>query len=253
MSVFPFDSITTDGTASNVSLVAGLFGLLLVFFNWLVTTICSCHAGNLAFKDTLKSIQEFADLFTDLRRTNSYWRGSSVRTHEFQQKAKEMKVNYLQWPKFKETRFVPFFVKLMKAFHRNFPVCICVWKDRSQDMSLVPKERESASLLLSLWSRKRKLRIFYFALDIFCEFSSLSRRFERNELFLHDVPDARDKFLAVLRSMDDSPKVGGWESSFVQKVGDGNRFRGCDLSQERARRSNNQLTPLVEVRQSALR
>ena len=79
-------------------------------------------------------------------------------------------------------------------------------------------EKATATGFLSKWLDKDRLQLLFCFLDICVIFSHLACKFQRNQLTILDVPQARDDAVANLRPLLQKPKPGSWEELYSNSL-----------------------------------
>ena len=70
------------------------------------------------------------------------------------------------------------------------------------------------------------IRLMYFLLDLLKHQSLVNKKFEKNDVFIWDVPIIRTDFVKILNQMKKGPLADGWESKFIENF-KGIKFYFC--------------------------
>lgn len=209
MAKMRISGIATDGEAANT----GCHGGLWVKFNQecslnLLTYWCSCHRAGLAFKAMINTVPELSILVRDVAALSTFYRVSAVRVKDLNSAASTCvpPIQPQHWPQYKEVRMVEFTHQLLRVFAHNIRACFVHWKKLSEEGD--SDEKATANGFLSKWLDKERLQLLFCFLDICVIFSHLAFKFQRNQLTILDVPQARDDAVANLRPLLQKPKPG---------------------------------------------
>ena len=146
---------------------------------------------------------------------SSYFRTGKFRA----KKLRETDSSVISFPEHFEVRFAEHLLTLIKAVLTNLPACREVWRQIAVTGS--GKEKPVAEGYLRKWALDgRAVRVTAVMADICSIFCQLQKKFQRGDLVLPEVLEARDAALLQLQLMEEGPLPGGQEEKLSPALED---------------------------------
>ena len=195
--------VTTDGESANTGRHAGLWKRLNDHLARDIIAIwCVCHRSDLAMESLKKTVTEVQRWMSDLRSLTSYFHTSKTRTKRLRESE-----GVVSFPAMLEVRFAEHLLSTINATLTNLAACRKMWEATAASGSRV--DRAEARGLLKKWAPGGQTeRLTALMADIAGVFCKLQKKFQRGDLVLPEVLEARDGAVRQLQLMETGPLLG---------------------------------------------
>ena len=222
-------ALGTDGAAVMVGEVGGVFALLKRDIPHLIKVHCIAHRLELALADTVKAIPELEEAKSMLQGIWKYYHYSPKAVRELKELAESMQVRAYKAVKADGTRWVPHLKQALDVLlSKNYYTVVSHLQHTSQarDASITMQGRAS-NYCKKLVSYKFLL-FLNLLLDIVTAISKLSLQFQEDKISISQLQDKVNALSSTFESF--KVRAGEHLNSFQQEVGDGNLYKGLDLT-----------------------
>ena len=222
-------ALGTDGAAVMVGETGGVFALLKRDIPHLIKVHCIAHRLELAFADTVKAMAELEEAKSMLQGIWKHYHYSPKAVRELKELAESMQVKAYKAVKADGTRWVPHLKRALDVLLlKNYYSVVTHLQHTSQarDSSVTIQGRAS-NYCKKLVSYKFLL-FLHLLLDIVTAISKLSLQFQDDKIAISQLQDKVNALSSTLDAFKVRP--GEHLNSFQQEVGDGNLYKGLDLT-----------------------
>ena len=195
--------VTTDGESANTGRHAGLWKRLRDHLGRdLITIWCVCHRSDLAMESLKKTVTEIHRWVSDLHALTSFFRTAKTRTKKLRENG-----GAVVFPAMLEVRFAEHLLSTITATLSNLAACRKVWEAMAESGSRADKAE--ARGVLKKWAPGGQTeRLTALMADIAGVFCRLQKKFQRGDLVLPEVLEARDGAIRQLQLMETAPLPG---------------------------------------------
>ena len=223
-------ALGTDGAAVMVGEVGGVFALLKRNIPHLIKVHCIAHRLELASADTVKAIPELEEAKSMLQGMWKHYHYSPMAVRELKELAEGMQVRAYKAVKADGTRWVPHLKRALDVLlSKNYYTVVSHLHDTSQawDASITMQGRAS-NYCKKLVSYKFLLFLNLLLDIVTAIITKLSLQFQEDKMSISQLQDKVNALSSTLESF--KVRAGEHLNSFQQEVGDGNLYKGLNLT-----------------------
>ena len=222
-------ALGSDGASVMVGDVGGVYALLKRDIPHLIKVHCIAHRLELAFSDTVKAVPQLEEAKDMLQGIWKHYHYSPKAVRELKELAESMQVKAYKAVKADGTRWVPHLKRALDILLlKNYFTVVTHLQHTSQarDASVTMQGRAS-NYCKKLVSYKFLL-FLHLLLDIVTAISKLSLQFQGDKISISQLQDKVNTLSSTLEAFKVRP--GENLTSFQERVGDGNQYKGLDLT-----------------------
>ena len=222
-------ALGSDGASVMVGDVGGVYALLKRDIPHLIKVHCIAHRLELAFSDTVKAVPHLEEAKDMLQGIWKHYHYSPKAVRELKELAESMQVKAYKAVKADGTRWVPHLKRALDILLlKNYFTVVTQLQHTSQarDASVTMQGRAS-NYCKKLVSYKFLL-FLHLLLDIVTAISKLSLQFQDDKISISQLQDKVNTLSSTLEAF--KVRLGENLTSFQERVGDGNQYKGLDLT-----------------------
>ena len=190
---------------------------------------CIAHRLELAFADTVKAIPELEEAKSMLQGIWKHYHYSPKAVRELKELAESMQVRTYKAVKADGTRWVPHLKRALDVLlSKNYYTVVSHLQHTSQARDASISMQGRASNYCKKLVSYKFLLFLNLLLDIVTAISKLSLQFQEDKISISQLQDKVNALSSTLESF--KVRAGEHLNSFQQEVGDGNLYKGLDLT-----------------------
>lgn len=222
-------ALGSDGENVMVGEVGGVYALLKRDIPHLIKVHCIAHRLELAFADTVKAIKELEEAKSMLQGIWKHYHYSPKAVRELKELAETMQVRAYKAVKADGTRWVPHLKGALEVpLLKNYYMVITHLQHTSQARDSSTTMQGRASNYSKKLVSYKFLLFLHLPLDIVTAISRLSLQFQEDKISISQLQDKVNALSITLETFRIRP--GEHLNSFQQEVGDGNVYKGVELT-----------------------
>ncbi len=170
---------------------------------------CAVHRSSLAWNSVSNTVMEVQHIMTDAAELSSWFHKSSVRTGELKKVAEDNDWALRRFPKYFAVRWCQFSHQLLEAIVVSIRSLLTYFSGSTDT---------AANNMFLKWCSKDRLHLLCFLCDVMDLYRRFQQRLESDSCRLNDISDQRNKLVARLTQISETPLLGGWEKLFLNGV-----------------------------------